>query len=804
MDTSFPGALLSLFAFVFFTFLFSVNGIAQPDHIWSRSYGGSQPDRLLDMAFDPAGNVYVTGYVQGLVVLNDDGDTLSQGAVGNHDIILHKYSPQGELLWSRAWAASGSDEGRALSIDSEGNLYLTGIFEGVMNFGSYEEPIILETEGWGSDAFLMKINQEGTVQWARGLGGEFASTGNGVAVADDGHVVVCGRFLDSLKVSPPLPGFEPQAGSDGNRIFMIKFSDEGDFMWLHRLGGAAGMAPKSFKATPDGGFVMAGDFIGTLLLSNPGHPSGSFASFTSLTSDLYLAKYDAGGYFEWGRSIGNEGWEFMQDIAVFPNGDIAATGSFTNLIQFGEEEGEHVLNSVNNSDIFIARLSAEGNTLWAHSAGSPGSDEGLCVTVDNSLNVHIGGVFRQVMGFSNGDDFTVEAAGAVQLDAFLASYSPEGDFIWATAFDCPNSTEARTLAAGDNAIAVGGRFSGSLKTDFEESEPTLFSLFNESSMDAFVAYYEISDAGTEPCSAQGGTLEAPGNRSFCVGTGSPQSIEVNAVDAAGSFQRWALINSAGDIVATRTHNSLFNLDAFPQGNYRIRHMRYEGNVNNLGDVTHVSQVGMLTGCYSVSANAVKVFLRNEPEGGLLSLNGPAEICADDGPASVISLEVVGHSGAFSLYGIVSTPEPEVVAVNTDGIFDLNGLPSGSYLGAHLSYEQGVQLEGVSLASQLQGCYALSNSVPITLADCPGFQLWADPNPTEAMSRVSFGSGDNRYAALDVYDMSGRLVSSLWQGELQGGELYTRHFNAADLPAGIYLLRLSNAEEIKVLKVLLSK
>ncbi len=797
-------AIFSSLAFSFFAFLISLDVVSQPEHIWSRSYGGSHPDRLLDMAFDPAGNVYVTGYVQGLLVLNDDGDTLSQGAVGNHDIILLKYNPQGELLWSRVWAASGKDEGRALSIDSDGNLYLTGIFEGVMNFGTYDEPIILETAGWGSDAFLMKIDPEGTVQWARGLGGEFASTGSGVAVANDGNVVMCGRFLDSLKVSPPQPDFEPQSGSDGNRIFMIKFSDEGDFMWLHRLGGAGGLAPKCFKATPEGGFVMAGDFIGTLLLSNPGHPLGSYASFTSTTSDLYIAKYDAEGYFEWGRSIGNEGWEFMQDIAVFPNGDIATTGSFTNWIQFGEEEGEHVLNSVNDSDIFIARLSAEGSTLWAHSAGSMGSDEGLCVTVDNLLNVHIGGVFRQVMGFSNGEDFSIEAAGAFQLDAFLASYSPEGNFMWATAFDCPYSTEARALAAGDHVIALGGRFAGSLKTDYEETEPTLFSLFNESSMDAFVAFYGIGDEGTEPCAAQGGVLEALGNRSFCVGTGSPQSIVVNAVDANGSFQRWALINSVGEIVATRANNSLFNLDEFSPGNYSIRHFRYEENVNNLAAVTHVSQIGMLTGCYSISSNSIQVFLRNEPEGGLLTLNGPAEICTDDGSASVISLEVLGHSGTFSLYGLLSQAEQEVVASNTSGIFDLNGLPSGVYLGAHLSYEQGVQLAGVIKASQLQGCYAVSNTVPITLVDCPGFLLRADPNPTEAKSRISFGSGENRYASLEVYDMSGRLVSSLWQGDLQGGELYTRDFNAAGWPAGIYLLRLSNDIEIKVLKVVVGR
>ncbi len=782
------------------TFLTLASNIskAQPDHLWSRSFGGTHTDRINDLAYDQNGNLYATGAVQGLTVLSDHGDTLHQGSVGNHEIILNKYSPDGEMLWSRVWAGTGSDEGRALSTDEDGNVYLTGTFTGLINFGTTESPIWLESLGWGSDAFLLKVNPEGVVQWVKGLGGEFTSMGSGVAATPDGHVVMCGRFLDSLIITPPPPNYTPQAGTDGNRVFLIKFSQEGDYMWLKRFGGSAGQAPKSLKADASGNLILAGDFIGTLLL----HPGDANATFTSQGSDLYLAKYDSLGNYLWARSIGAAGWEFAQGLDVAPGGDIALSGSFTATFDFGETPGQHVLNNVLNADVFVARLSANGNTLWAHSAGSTGSDVGLAVAIDDFNQVHISGEFRQEMSFSNADEtFNIQASGVFQNDAFMASYSPDGNLHWAANLGCPYSAHAQTLATHDEKLAMGGRFSGSLHTDFESQSPTIASQFNGSSMDAFVTSYQIKDESVAVCTAQGGTLEAPANRSFCIGTGQPTGISVTAVGASGSLQRWALINGNGDIVASRASNSHFNLDVFPPGNYSIRYLRYEADVSNLAAIDHISKIGLLNGCHSLADNAINIFLRSEPEGGVLSANGPTQLCAGQAAQPTISLSVSGHSGQFNRFALVSLPTQTLVASNTTGNFDLSNLPVGNYAASHLSYEQGVNLNGVTSASQLQGCYALSNSITISLTNCNA-TVQAHPNPTSSVSQISFSTPLGGYGILEVYDMSGRRVTQLWEGEMQSGEMYLREFQADGLPNGVYLIRLTLPDKMIVQKLLI--
>lgn len=113
-------------------------------------------------------------------------------------------------------------------------------------------------------------------------------------------------------------------------------------------------------------------------------------------------------------------------------------------------------------------------------------------------------------------------------------------------------------------VAYGGRFAGSLNSDYINTEAVLESLFAESSMDAYVSCYNTVD---QPgiCNAAGGTLEAPVNRNVCVRTGSPSGISVEAVGASATHQRRALTNREGNVTATRTSISLFNLDNYPPG-----------------------------------------------------------------------------------------------------------------------------------------------------------------------------------------------------------------------------------------------
>ncbi len=308
------------------------------------------------------------------------------------------------------------------------------------------------------------------------------------------------------------------------------------------------------------------------------------------------------------------------------------------------------------------------------------------------------------------------------------------------------------------------------------------------------------------CTASGGTLVAASPvRSFCVGTGTPVGLSVSAQGASGSNQLWALTDNAnGNVIATRTTNSNFNLDVLTPGNYAYRYIRFEDDVS-LAGISNVSQASSLTGCFGLASNVINVFLRNEPSGGTLSAVTSTTVCAGVGPSVGIEVAHSGAEGDNSVFGLVEgAPGTSVLATSQNPVFNLNNFAPGNYRVFHLSYQQGVNLSGVTQASDLQGCFDLSNSVNVTVTSCPGAALSSSPNPSSGQSFVSFSNPKEEMSSLEVYDMSGKLVRSLFRQVTSPDQEYRLEFDGSALPNGVYIYRLTTSSEVVIDKFVISR
>jgi len=276
---------------------------------------------------------------------------------------------------------------------------------------------------------------------------------------------------------------------------------------------------------------------------------------------------------------------------------------------------------------------------------------------------------------------------------------------------------------------------------------------------------------------------------------------VTSTGAVGTNQRWALVNATGAVVASRAGNSNFNLDIYPPGNYTIRYIRFENDVD-LSGITNISQVGSLQGCFGIAANAINLFLRAEPQGGTITPVGPTNLCLGSGNA-VVQVQLAGAVGENSRYGVADLSQGGLVLATQAGTsFNFNSYAPGNYRIVHLSYQQGVNLQGVQFASDLQGCYDLSNPVDITVSNCFGASLSAWPNPSTGLSTVSFSNADDTFATLEVWDVSGRLVERIFAQAVQAGEPYMVQWDGSSLPNGVYLYKLTTGSEVLTEKLLL--
>jgi len=112
-------------------------------HRWQTVLKGISMDSHI--AVDSSGNVYVTGRFPGTVDLGA-GDVTSNGL---DDIYITSFSSMGVHRWQKALGGIGYDAGNAVAVDSDGNIYVTGTFEGVANLGGSNA-----TSHGGSDAFV--------------------------------------------------------------------------------------------------------------------------------------------------------------------------------------------------------------------------------------------------------------------------------------------------------------------------------------------------------------------------------------------------------------------------------------------------------------------------------------------------------------------------------------------------------------------------------------------------------------------------------------------------------------------------
>ncbi len=93
--------------------------------IWAKSYGGAGDEEGLGIAADLAGNVVLTGYFESKQMIFGE-DTLYNA--GDRDIFICKHDSSGELLWSKSYGGAGGDLGMAIAVQPNEDILVTGRF----------------------------------------------------------------------------------------------------------------------------------------------------------------------------------------------------------------------------------------------------------------------------------------------------------------------------------------------------------------------------------------------------------------------------------------------------------------------------------------------------------------------------------------------------------------------------------------------------------------------------------------------------------------------------------------------------
>ena len=149
---------------------------------WQNSFGGSDEDYCRDVIQTSDGSYIATG-----VVYSDDGMIIDSH--GGSECWVVKINPDGSPSWEKVYGSSGSDLGENILEANSGGFILLNASYG--NDGDVSGQL-----GYG-DAWLVKINFAGDIDWQKCFGGSNADGGTDIQLMEDGGFLIGGTSSSS-------------------------------------------------------------------------------------------------------------------------------------------------------------------------------------------------------------------------------------------------------------------------------------------------------------------------------------------------------------------------------------------------------------------------------------------------------------------------------------------------------------------------------------------------------------------------------------------------------------------------------
>ena len=423
--------------------------------LWAHNFGGTSFDNGNSLAIDSAGNVYTTGYFSGTIDFDPGAGTfnLTSSPAGS-DVFISKLDSDGNFLWAKNFGGTGSDIGNSLAIDSIGNVYITGNFEGTADFDPGAGTFNLTSSVGGPDVFISKLDSQGNFLWAKSFGGFRSDSSKSLAIDSVGNVYTTGYFKGTVDFDPGAGTFNLTSSVGGpdvfnHDIFISKLDSQGNFEWAKRIGGIGFDSGNSLDTDSAGNVYTTGNFGGTADF-DPG--AGTF-NLTSDEGSIFVSKLDSEGNFLWAQNFGGNRFESGNSLATDRAGNVYTTGRFDGTADFDPGAGTfNLTSSFGEPDIFISKLDSQGNFEWAKSIesrekniGGSSWDAGNSLDTDSVGNVYITGYFQSTADFDPGaGTFNLTSAGFP--DIFISKLSGSQDEV-----NVIEGTPGRDVLTGTNA-----------------------------------------------------------------------------------------------------------------------------------------------------------------------------------------------------------------------------------------------------------------------------------------------------------------------------------------------------------------
>ena len=328
--------------------------------IWVFNIGSSGTDGAHDISTGPGGFVYITGAFTETADFDPGPGTFNLTSNGQLDFYLGKYDPDGNFMWAFSnQTGEANQRGWGINVDGYGNSYISGWFKNNPDVDPSSDVFELPNNG-KSDAWVAKYDTDGNLLWAFSMGADSRDHAFKNAVDTEGNVYIAGNFRNTVDFDPG-PGEHLLTTLAPQEAYYAKYDADGNLLWAHNAEHATSSGESQNLAVAvdgAGNGIFTGLYDGTIDLD----PGPGVRELTGEGNEAYAVSYSPTGELNWAISFDGDGNEVGRNIAADPNNNVYVTGEFRDIVDMGVDDGpSEILTSVGLADVYVAKYSTSSN-----------------------------------------------------------------------------------------------------------------------------------------------------------------------------------------------------------------------------------------------------------------------------------------------------------------------------------------------------------------------------------------------------------------------------------------------------------
>lgn len=368
------------------TFTTKNDGITIPSIAWQIVLGGSNQDEFIDHFKTSDGGFVSGGYTKSI-----DGTLVGIHPNISQDAWVVKFDAQGVIEWQKTYGGSDPDKLYGITGTSDGGYVFVGTSQS-------DDGDVAVNKG-SNDAWIVKLNSAGAIEWESTVGGFKSDHFNQVIQTQDGGFLGIGATQSSDGDIPSLSG--------DMDMLVVKVSSNGAIEYVRVFGGSDYDKGYDLLQAPNGNFVAVG-----ISKSSDGIFSSSHGEH-----DAWILEFDANGNIIWSELIGGSLQELVYSLSKTNNGYIIGGSSESNDFDVPSNNGDR--------DAWLIRTDLAGQMIWTQTFGGSNIDN-----IYSAIQCSNGGYIS--VGYSQSSDGEINNHGSSQNypDVWVIKTSESGIVEW--------------------------------------------------------------------------------------------------------------------------------------------------------------------------------------------------------------------------------------------------------------------------------------------------------------------------------------------------------------------------------------